>query len=126
MADDRRVVTANLPGELVSRLDVIAARIDRSRSWIVRQALGEWLDEEQRRHDLTLEALASLDAGAGTHPRGSQRTCCPAKGGSAQQGLKAEPPFYAERAFPFRAERESSIARLQNGAREDQFEMAND
>ena len=35
----------------------------RSKSWIVRQALGEWLAEEQRRYQLTLEALQSVDEG---------------------------------------------------------------
>jgi predicted transcriptional regulator len=63
MADDGRVVTAKLPDDLVSRMDEIAERIDRSKSWIVRQALTEWLAEEQRRYELTLEALKSVDEG---------------------------------------------------------------
>jgi predicted transcriptional regulator len=63
MADDGRVVTAKLPDELVSRMDQIAERIDRSKSWIVRQALTEWLAEEQRRHELTLDAMKSVDEG---------------------------------------------------------------
>lgn len=63
MADEGRVVTAKLPGDLVSQMDEIAGRIDRSKSWIVRQAVAEWLAEEQRRHELTLEALKSVDEG---------------------------------------------------------------
>ncbi len=63
MADDGRVVTAKLPDEIVSRMDEVAERIDRSKSWIVRQAVAEWLAEEQRRYDLTLEALKSVDEG---------------------------------------------------------------
>ena len=63
MAKDGRVVTANLPNDLVARMDEIADRIDRSKSWIVRQAVSEWLAEEQRRHELTLEALKSVDEG---------------------------------------------------------------
>jgi predicted transcriptional regulator len=63
MTDDSRVVTAKLPDELVSRLDEVANRIDRSKSWIVREAVSQWLAEEQRRHKLTLEALADVDAG---------------------------------------------------------------
>jgi predicted transcriptional regulator len=63
MADDGRVVTAKLPEDLVSRMDEIAERMDRSKSWIVRQALVEWLAEEQRRYELTLEALKSVDEG---------------------------------------------------------------
>jgi len=63
MPDEGRVVTAKLPDDIVSRMDEIADRIDRSKSWIVRQALTEWLAEEQRRHELTLEALKDVDEG---------------------------------------------------------------
>lgn len=63
MSKDGRVVTANLPDDLVSRMDEVADRIDRSKSWIVRVAVVEWLAEEQRRHELTLEALKSVDEG---------------------------------------------------------------
>ena len=63
MAEDGRVVTAKLPDELVSRMDEVADRIDRSKSWIVRQALAEWLAEEDRRYELTLEALKDVDEG---------------------------------------------------------------
>lgn len=63
MADDGRVVTTKLPDDLVSRMDEIAERIDRSKSWIVRQALTEWLAEEERRYELTLEALREVEEG---------------------------------------------------------------
>jgi predicted transcriptional regulator len=63
MADDGRVVTAKLPDDLVSRMDEIAVRMDRSKSWIVREAVTEWLAEEQRRYELTLEAMKSVDEG---------------------------------------------------------------
>ena len=63
MADDGRVVTAKLPDDLVSEMDKVADRIDRTKSWIVRQAVSEWLAEEQRRYELTLEALKDVDEG---------------------------------------------------------------
>ena len=63
MSDDGRVVTAKLPDDLVSRMDEVAERIDRSKSWIVRQALSEWLAEEERRYQLTLQALKDVDEG---------------------------------------------------------------
>lgn len=63
MANDGRVVTAKLPDDLVSRMDEVAGRIDRSKSWIVRQAVSEWLAEEQRRYELTLEALKDVEQG---------------------------------------------------------------
>jgi predicted transcriptional regulator len=63
MANVGHVVTAKLPHDLVSRMDEVADRIDRSRTWIVRQAVAEWLAEEQRRYELTLDALRSVDEG---------------------------------------------------------------
>ena len=63
MADDGRVVTAKLPDDLVSQMDQIADRIERSKSWIVREALVQWLAEEQRRYELTLEGLKDIDEG---------------------------------------------------------------
>ena len=63
MKRNSRVITANLPIESAKKLDTVARRIDRTRSWIIRQAVAEWLAEEDRRHHLTLEALAEVDAG---------------------------------------------------------------
>ena len=63
MAEDGRVVTAKLPDDLVSRLDEVAERLQRSKSWIVREAVSEWLAEEQRRYEMTLEALRDVDEG---------------------------------------------------------------
>jgi predicted transcriptional regulator len=63
LADEGRVVTAKLPEELAARLDKAGERIERSKSWIIRQAVAEWLAEEQRRDELTREALAQVDAG---------------------------------------------------------------
>ena len=58
-----RVVTAKLPADLVERMDAAAARMERTKSWIVRQAVAEWLAEEDRRHELTLEGLRDIDEG---------------------------------------------------------------
>jgi predicted transcriptional regulator len=63
MSDEGRVVTAKLPDDLASEMDEVAERIDRSKSWIVRQAVAEWLAEERRRYELTLEAMKSVDEG---------------------------------------------------------------
>jgi predicted transcriptional regulator len=63
MPDDARVITAKLPEELALELDQVAERIDRSKSWIVREAVSEWLAEEQRRYELTIEALREVDEG---------------------------------------------------------------
>lgn len=63
MTSPGRVITAKLPDDLASQMDEIASRIERSKSWIVRNAVAEWLSEEQRRHQLTLEALKDVDEG---------------------------------------------------------------
>jgi len=59
----KRVITANLSETLIGRLDKVAERSKRDRSWIIRQALLEWLAEDQRRHELTVEAMKSMDEG---------------------------------------------------------------
>jgi predicted transcriptional regulator len=58
-----RIVTAELPSEPLSKFDEIAQRTHCSKSWIIRQALAEWLAEKQRRFELTLEALKDIDEG---------------------------------------------------------------
>lgn len=58
-----RVLTAHVPVDLADHVDALAARIERSRGWIVKQALAAWIDQEEERHTLTLEALADVDAG---------------------------------------------------------------
>ena len=63
MAEDARVVTASLPNDLVLQMNEVAHLIDRSKSWIVREAVRDWLAEWQRRHELTLEALKDVDEG---------------------------------------------------------------
>ena len=63
MPETGRVVTASLPADLVSRMVEVAERLDRSKSWIVREAVSQWLAEEQRRYELTLEALRDVDDG---------------------------------------------------------------
>ena len=67
---ETRVLTAHVPTELASRVDALAERLERSRGWVVKQALTAWVEEEEERHRLTLEALAEADAGPGiSHER---------------------------------------------------------
>lgn len=62
-AKDTKVITAHIPLPLARRVDEIAARLERSRGWVVKQALGAWIAQEEQRHQLTLEGLADIDAG---------------------------------------------------------------
>ena len=58
-----KVVTAHVPLPLAEKIDQIAIRMERSRGWIVKQALSMWIGQEEERRRLTLEALADVDAG---------------------------------------------------------------
>lgn len=58
-----KVLTAHVPQPLADKVDQLAARLERSRGWIVKQALTAWIDQEEERRRLTLEALADVDSG---------------------------------------------------------------
>lgn len=58
-----KVLTAHVPLELAEKVDQLAARLERSRGWIIKQALSAWVDQEEERRRMTLEALADVDAG---------------------------------------------------------------
>ncbi|MGF6486332.1 MULTISPECIES: CopG family ribbon-helix-helix protein [Pseudomonas] len=58
-----KVLTAHVPMELADKVDQMAARMERSRGWIVKQALADWVDLEEERSRLTREAMADVDAG---------------------------------------------------------------
>jgi predicted transcriptional regulator len=60
---DTKVLTAHVPLTLADKVDRLAVRLDRSRGWIVKQALAAWIDQEEERSRLTREALADVDAG---------------------------------------------------------------
>jgi predicted transcriptional regulator len=62
MSAPTKVVTAHLPVRLADKLDALAARSERSRGWIMKQALAAWVDQEEERHRLTLEAMADVDS----------------------------------------------------------------
>ena len=63
MLANTKVLTAHVPLPLAEKVDQLAARLDRSRGWIVKQALTAWVDQEEERSRLTREALADVDAG---------------------------------------------------------------
>ncbi|MEN0105612.1 MAG: ribbon-helix-helix domain-containing protein [Pseudomonas sp.] len=61
---EMRVLTAQVPALLADRVDRMAAQLERSPAWIVKQALAAWIDQEEERSRLTREALVDVDAGA--------------------------------------------------------------
>ncbi|EXI90326.1 MAG: Ribbon-helix-helix protein, copG family [Candidatus Accumulibacter regalis] len=60
---ETKVLTAHVPIPLAEKVDQMAARLERSRGWIMKQALSAWIDQEEERSRLTREALADVDAG---------------------------------------------------------------
>lgn len=58
-----KVLTAHVPLHLADKVDKMAARLGRSRGWVIQQALVAWIAQEEERDRLTYEALADVDAG---------------------------------------------------------------
>jgi len=58
-----KVLTAHIPLTLAEKVDKMAARLERSRGWIMKQALADWVNQEEARNRLTQEALTDVDAG---------------------------------------------------------------
>lgn len=58
-----KVITAHVPLNLCEKVDKISNRLERSRGWIVKQALSAWVELEEERNRLTYAALADVEAG---------------------------------------------------------------
>ena len=63
---DTRVMSAPLPVAPAEQGDELAARLERSRGWVVKQALATYVEREAERHRRTLEAMADVDVGNGS------------------------------------------------------------
>lgn len=60
---ETKVLTAHIPLSLADKVDALASRIERSRGWVIKQALADWVAQEEERNRLTREAMADVDAG---------------------------------------------------------------
>ena len=58
-----KVLTAHIPLPLAEKVDNMAIALERSRGWIMKQALSDWVNQEEERVRLTHEALSDVDAG---------------------------------------------------------------
>lgn len=58
-----KVLTAHIPLQMADKVDQMAKQLERSRGWIIKQALSDWIDQEEERSRLTREALADVEAG---------------------------------------------------------------
>lgn len=59
---ETKVLTAHIPLLLANKVDQLAARLERTPGWVVKQALSDWVDQEEARSHLTREALADVQA----------------------------------------------------------------
>jgi predicted transcriptional regulator len=61
------MTSVRMPDDLMERLDATAARLRRSKGWVINDAVREYLEREelqQRRDQETREALVELEAGS--------------------------------------------------------------
>ncbi len=58
-----KVITAHVPLLMADKVDQMAARLERSRGWVIKQALSAWLALEEERSRLTLEAPDDVTSG---------------------------------------------------------------
>jgi predicted transcriptional regulator len=59
-------LTAHVTDELIKEIDSVSKRLDRSRAWVVKEAVREYLErsaEDQKRWGETLEAIEAADQG---------------------------------------------------------------
>lgn len=59
---DTRVLTAHVPIALADQVDRLAEKLERSRAWIMKQALAAWVAQEEERDRMTREAMADVKA----------------------------------------------------------------
>lgn len=60
---DTKVLTAHVPKRLAEQVDRLAAKLERSKGWIIKQALTAWLEQEEERRRMTLDALDDVKKG---------------------------------------------------------------
>lgn len=59
----KQTISAQIPIELAAAVENLAIELDRSKSWIIKEALTSMLAERERRHQSIQAGLADVDAG---------------------------------------------------------------
>lgn len=59
----KQTISAQIPVELAAAVENLAIELDRSKSWIIKEALTSMLAERERRHQSIQADLADVDAG---------------------------------------------------------------
>jgi len=63
MAGANESFSVRMPLERKSELDQLAERIDRSRSWLINEAVRQYLEIQRRQIAIIEERLAEIDSG---------------------------------------------------------------
>lgn len=63
MSNNDILLSEAIPQDLIDKVDRAAARLEKPRNQIVREALADWVTQEDHRFQLTREALDDVDAG---------------------------------------------------------------
>ncbi|HCH7903369.1 TPA: ribbon-helix-helix protein, CopG family [Klebsiella oxytoca] len=59
----KQTISAQIPVELAAAVESLALELDRSKSWIIKEALTTMLAERERRHQSIQAGLADVEAG---------------------------------------------------------------
>ncbi|EAA4389871.1 ribbon-helix-helix protein, CopG family [Salmonella enterica] len=59
----KQTISAQIPVELAAAVENLAVELDRSKSWVIKEALLSMLAERERRHQSIQAGLADVDAG---------------------------------------------------------------
>jgi predicted DNA-binding protein len=60
LSPETKVLTAHVPVQLAQKVDLLAARFERSRGWIMKQALEAWVDQEEDQDLMRLKWTESV------------------------------------------------------------------
>lgn len=59
----KQTISAQIPVELAAAVEDLAKELDRSKSWVIKEALTSMLEARERRHQMVLAGLADVDEG---------------------------------------------------------------
>jgi len=57
------ILTTQVPEDIAAKVDGLAKRLGRTKSWVLQHAITEWIAVEEERYRLTREAMRDVRAG---------------------------------------------------------------
>lgn len=63
MSMTKQTISAQIPVELAIAVEELARELDRSKSWVIKEALTSLLDARERRNQAILAGLKDVDEG---------------------------------------------------------------